>query len=459
MPPRPLSLATRSTLATIVVLVAFLGLTGVALDQAYYRTASSNLRDRLQGYVYALLASTDVTRGGRVLVPDTMPSADLLRPGSGLYATVNGGHGFHWESPSAIGRNLPLDMRREPGIPVFSGPIATDAGHVYAYTLRVVYDTPGSSGVELTFSVAQTESRFDQQLTVFRRTLLLWLSGLGLVLLILQWLLLRWSLSPLRRVAADLTRIEQGHEDGLPGAYPRELSGLTDGLNAFIHSEREHLERYRNTLSDLAHSLKTPLAVMRARLEETAGDDGANDELLAQVRRMDGLVGYQLSRAATSGKRTFAAPVAVMPHVQDVVQGLEKVHADRGVLCEFDVADEDCVFYGEEGDLMELLGNLLENAFKWSERRVLLSLEVLPSSNHGHTGLVISVADDGPGVDTEHVESVLQRGVRADERVQGHGIGLAVVQDIVKAYDADLQVARSEELGGALFCITFAADR
>jgi two-component system sensor histidine kinase PhoQ len=454
---RPLSLAARFTLATVLVLVAFLSLTGFALDHAYYEGARASLRDRLQGYVYALLAGTDVNRGGRVLVPDTMPSADLLRPGSGLYAIINGKHGFHWESPSAIGRSLPIQMPAVPGEAVFRGPVQTDVGSVYVYTLSVVYQTPSHRDVDLVVSVAQTQNQFDQQLAVYRRTLLVWLSGLGLVLLILQLWLLRWSLSPLRRVSTDLARIERGDSERLTGHYPFELTALTHSLNTFIHSEREHLARYRNTLADLAHSLKTPLAVMRTRLESGDVTPRLHEDLLPQLRRMDELVAYQLSRAATSGHPTFAAPVAVAPHAEDLVQSLEKVYATKGVLCEFDLDENECLFFGELGDLLELMGNLLENAFKWSRHRVLLSIHAIASQRH-RPGLIIAVEDDGPGIGKDKIERILQRGVRGDERIHGHGIGLAIVQDIVKAYHAKLEVGPSEELGGARFRVQFDAD-
>lgn len=458
MSRRPLSLASRSTLATILALVAFLGLTGLALDRAYYEGARSGLQDRLQSYVYALLSGTDVARGGKVLVPETMPNADFLRPGSGLYGIINAEGGFHWESPSAIGRSLPLEMQLTPGRPVFRGPLSTDMGRVYVYSLGVIYDAPSGENVALTFSVAQTESQFEQQLAVYRRTLFIWMLALGLVLVFLQLLLLRWSLSPLRRVSDDLARIERGGSDSLPGDYPLELSVLTHSLNTFIRSEREHLVRYRNTLADLAHSLKTPLAVMRARLESSDLAPELHKELVSQVRRMDELVAYQLSRAATSGHQTFATPVSVAPHAEDLVQSLEKVYAAKGVLCEFDIEAGDSLFFGEQGDLLELMGNLLENAFKWSRRRVLLSIRGIPADSRGRPGLVITVEDDGPGIVGDQIERILQRGVRGDERVHGHGIGLAIVQDIVKAYNASLDVGHSDELGGALFRVSFDAD-
>ena len=450
-----LSLAARSTIATSLALVAFLGLTGLALDRAYFEGARSGLHDRLQSYVYAYLAGTEVTRAGRVLPPDTMPNADFLRPGSGLYASINGAKGFHWESPSAIGRDLPVNHQLEPGRTTFQGPLDTDVGRVYVYSQGVDYDTPAHGAVRLTFSVAQSEVEFGRQLTVYRHTLFAWLGGLGLVLVLLQLLLLRWSLSPLRRVSADLRRVERGEHQQLSGNYPSELTGLTDNLNAFIESERDHMTRYRHTLDDLAHSLKTPLAVLRSRLE-TREDEVTpeHEELADQVRRMDEIVAYQLSRAAMSGHRTFAVPIRVAADAEDLVQSLEKVYAQKNVLCEFDI-DPLANFYGERGDLLELLGNLLENAFKWARHRVLLSVRQIPLGTGQRVGLEITVEDDGAGIAADQVARVLQRGVRGDERVQGHGIGLAIVQEIVKAYRAELEVGHSTDLGGARLRVRF----
>ncbi len=155
-----------------------------------------------------------------------------------------------------------------------------------------------------------------------------------------------------------------------------------------------------------------------------------------------------------SGHATFAAPIAVAPHAEELVRGLEKVYAARQVLCEFEI-EPAARFYGEPGDLLELLGNLIENAFKWARHRVLVSARVLPGSGARRDGLELIVEDDGPGIAEDQVERLLQRGVRGDERVQGHGIGLAIVQDLVRAYRAVLAVERSPELGGARFVVRF----
>ncbi|HEX5961846.1 MAG TPA: ATP-binding protein [Rhodanobacteraceae bacterium] len=456
---RPLSLVSRSTIATLLVLVGFLGVTGFALDRAYANAALASLRARLQSYAYAYLAGIDVSsRSDRVIPPESpLPNSDFVRPGSGLYAVIVGQNDFRWVAPSALGRDLPFDELLPPGVTRFQGPVATSAGPLYVLSQGVEWVLQNRKGYRVTVYIAENDALYKSALAAYRRTLFGWLSALGLALLVLQQILLRWSFSPLRRVARDIARIERGSAERLVGPYPYEVTVLTRGLNRFIESEREHLKRYRNTLDDLAHSLKTPLAVARSRLESTDVETDLRQDLADQVQHMDQIVAYQLARAKASGHSTFAAPIAVQPHAEAVVRSLERVYADKNVLCEFDI-DEGAHFYGEEGDLLELLGNLLENAFKWANHRVLLRVvRILPGDTRAwREGLDIRVEDDGPGVPPEQLESVLQRGVRGDERVQGHGIGLAIVEDIVRGYRGVLHVDRSTELGGACFHVSFA---
>jgi two-component system sensor histidine kinase PhoQ len=456
---RPLSLVSRSTIATLLVLVGFLGITGFALDRAYKHAALEALRAQLQSYAYTYLAGIDVSsRSNRAIPPDvTPPNPDFGRPGSGLYAVILGEGGFRFETQSTLGRDLPFDALLPPGPANFEGPVDTSAGPLYVLSQGIEWVLQDHNGYHLTIYVAENDALFHTGLAAYRRTLFGWLAGLGLALLVLQQILLRWSFSPLRRVARDIARIERGGAERLVGPYPREVAVLTRGLNRFIESEREHLKRYRNTLDDLAHSLKTPLAVARSRLESPDPETEVRQDLLDQVQYMDQIVAYQLARAKASGHSTFAPPIAVQNHAEAVVRSLERVYASKNILCEFDI-DEGARFYGEEGDLLELLGNLLENAFKWSNHRVLLRVvRIAPVDPRSwRAGLDVRVEDDGPGIPAEKLDKVLQRGVRGDERVQGHGIGLAIVEDIVRGYRGVLHVDRSDELGGACFHVRFA---
>jgi two-component system sensor histidine kinase PhoQ len=459
---RPLSLQARSLLAAGIALAAFLGFTGFALDEAISQTLRTALRDRLQSYAYSYIANSDVARSKRWLPPEVGPGP-FDRPGTGLYAGVvgpvdlDGVKSDHWRSPSALGKELPFDASLKKGEERFAGPLETPSGKIYLYSIGVDWEVPNRGGtLELTLHIAEDASLLEAQRDVFRKSLFVYLGGFSLLLLVLLLGTLRWSLRPLRRVADDLARVERGERDHLSADYPHELAGLAANLNEFIDSEREHLQRYRNTLADLAHSLKTPLAVIRSELESGAAGEPMRWTVLEQAGRMDQIVAYQLSRAATSGHTTFATPIPLQPPAEEVVASLEKVYAAKKILCEFDI-DPKARFYGEEGDLLELLGNLLENAFKWSRGRVLFSARARPSRGSRRAGLELSVEDDGPGVPADQVDRLMQRGVRGDERVQGHGIGLAIVQDLLKAYRGALQVSRSDTLGGAKFSLNFGA--
>jgi two-component system sensor histidine kinase PhoQ len=459
---RPRSLKARQLLAASLSLVAFLALAGYALDAAFADTAQNNLRERLKNYATAYAGNIEFLRDGSLYIRELPPDPRFDVPGGGLYAEVVRA-GDYWRSMSAEGPLLPppgalLDARQE----VFQGPLPMtqidgSPGQVYRYGMGLVWggDNNGEGEFPYTIYVMEDARALGAQLRVFRSRVWFYLGSAGVVLLLLQTFILQWSLRPLQRVINELTKVQRGEASRMSERHPRELEPLTDSINAFIESERENLERQRNTLADLAHSLKTPLAVLRTQLDSGASGEELRQDMDLQLRRMNDLVSYQLARAASSGHKLFSAPVPIESTAEEIVRGLEKVYAAKGVLCEFEL-DEGASFHGEPGDLQELLGNLLENAFKWAHHRVLLTARVRVSGGRrdgreARTGLTLVVEDDGPGIAAEDVSRVLQRGVRGDERVQGHGIGLSIVQDLVKGYRGLLQVTRSEELGGARF--------
>ncbi len=454
---RRLSLQARQLIAAGLALVAFLGLTGYALDRAFAEAALNSQSERLENFTKAYLNGAELLRSGAIVMPQVPPDPRFDRPGSGLYAGVVG-EGLRWESASSLGRILPPPEPGTPGAGRFEGPlVATEASGdpllVYRYSLTTIWET-GRGDLELTLALYEDAGYVAGQVGVFRRTLWAWLGAGALVLALVQSFALRWSLGPLAGVEEALGRVQQGSVARLLDEHPRELQPLTDSINALIDSERRNLEQVRRTLGDLAHSLKTPLAVMQSLLEAGASPAELRVEVRTQVQRMNDLVGYQLSRAARSGHALFAVPIRIDATAEEIVLGLEKIYASKGVLAEFDI-DEAARFHGELGDLQELLGNLLENAFKWAKRRVVLQVEMLEAPVGKRSGLVIHVDDDGPGIPEDQVAHLLQRGVRGDERVQGHCIGLSIVQDIVAAYQGVLSVERAPELGGARFVARF----
>jgi len=255
-----------------------------------------------------------------------------------------------------------------------------------------------------------------------------------------------------RRLEQEIAAVESGAAQKLGAAYPRELAGVTRGLNALLDSERERIARYRDSLGNLAHSLKTPLAVIRASLD-SAGDAPAAQQATIQLEidHVAQIVEHQLKRAAAVGGATLGqASVAVLPLLSQLRSALLKVNARKDLRIDLDVPAS-IGFLGDTGDILELLGNLLDNACKWCRARVAVSAwidEAQPPSRR----LCIRIEDDGPGIAAEDRERVIERGVRADQRVAGHGLGLAMVRETVALYGGAWAIDASVGLGGA--CIT-----
>ncbi|MCG5496315.1 ATP-binding protein [Ectothiorhodospira variabilis] len=420
------SLTLRVGLIAALVVAIFAGLTALALERAFRDSATHALEERLQAQLFMLMGTVEVDAGGAVSMPERLPDARLTLPDSGLQAHVTDARGrILWRSPSALG--LPMGVGMEDR---------------FLARMTVDWETPGGL-VPLTFTVMEDRSGLEAQLSEYRRSLWGWLAVLAVLLLAAQSLALYLGLMPLRRVARELRAMEQGDQGQITGHYPAELKPLTDNLNTLIQQERAQLARYRDGLADLAHSLKTPLAVLRGSLEQRSDTDSR--QALEQLERMDRIVAYQLQRAATSGRSALAAPLDVAPVMQRLADTLNKVYRDKGVAFSMQV-QPGSHFRGNEGDLMEVLGNLLDNAWKFSRHRVRAWAE------HRGRVLEIRVEDDGPGIPADRVPAILARGGRLDEEVPGQGIGLAVVSEIVTAYGGDLRVEDSE-LGGAALVI------
>lgn len=435
-----MSLSARISLSAGVVLLVFIILSVVALDRAFRDSARFAMQERLLGQIYLLMAAAEVDAQGRLSMPPALPEARLALPDSGLYAQIVDGTGkLVWRSHSTLGTHAPVPT----ALPAGEQEFTQQDGRKHGYLLGRYGIDWASAGnhYPFTFSVAEELSPLYAQIGQYRRTLWLWLGTMALLLLFAQALVLRWGLRPLRRVAEELAAIEAGQQEQLQQPYPSELSGLTQGLNDLLRHERALQKRHRDALSDLAHSLKTPLAVLQGALAEGKAAQLPADVVAEQVTRMDHIVRYQLQRAATAGHMSLAAPVGLHAVVSKLVDSLAKVHRQKSVQMQIDVADTLC-FRGDEGDLMELLGNTLDNAYKWCRHRVRIS--AVADGEH----LNVRIEDDGPGISAGDADRLLQRGARADERVPGHGIGLAVVRDIIQLYDGELAIERSE-LGGA----------
>jgi len=428
-----LSINTRTVIGAGLVLSVFLVLTGWTLDRAFEDSARSAMQERLRGQLFLLLGETDVSDAGDISLPEQSALARLNQPDSGLYAAVYSNAKQIWQSHSVITSQPEFLSQLPAGKESF---LQRTDSFIFGYGIEWQTET---KTVPLTFSLSEDITTFTAQVNTYRKTLWGWLGGMAILLLIAQLAVLRWGLRPLRRVAQELRNIEHGQQDKLRADYPKELRGLTGNLNTLLAHEHAQQQRYRNALADLAHSLKTPLAVLHGAATEP-------DTVREQIDRMQQTVDYQLQRAATAGRSSLSAPQPLLPIVERIVYALQKVHADKQVAIQINIESE-LSLRADKGDLTELLGNLLDNACKWCTSTASLD------ARHDEAGIYICINDDGPGFPDGQVDAILRRGVRADENVPGHGIGLAMVRDIVEAYQGSLTIEANQH-NGAQVCIT-----
>ena len=435
-----LSLQTRLLVAALLVLILFTLLTGLALDRAFRESAEAAMQDRMEGQLFALLAAVEVDDSGNLRFARELPDARFGQPGSGLYASVRRTDGAaRLDSASLLGLGELPDTKPAPGQQQFRRISFAGASH-YLLSFGVRWEVAPDRDYPLVFEIAEDLHGFQQQLNRYRRSLWSWLALASVILLLAQTLVLRWGLKPLREVTRGLDEIETGHVDKLTGRYPAELQQLTDKINGLLEHTRNQLQRYRDSLGNMAHSLKTPLAILGNIL--TADKPASHDEARQQLERIRQIIDYQLQRAATAGQTTSTRRVPLKPLVERIIAAMQKVHADKVVNTEV-LIDADLRCQCEEGDAMEILGNLLENAFKWGRQRIRVS-----ARQTGDGAITLCVEDDGPGIAAKVRQRVLERGQRADPATAGDGLGLTMVQEIVLLYGGKLTIDDSD-LGGA----------
>ncbi len=457
-----LSLNKRLLLASSLVLTAFFGITGLVLERANRHQAEQAVYDRMQGKVIALIAALEHQADGRIYLANALAETRFFTVDSGLFgqAVRNDGRDG-WYSPSMDGQRL-IGRPLQRGQSLARQTTLKSGMSMFVYSLGVSWSEDTPADRVYTISVAEHRQPFDQQLVAYRQLLWGWLAAVAVVLLLVQGTILRWGLAPLRRVAAELVEIKSGHQQGLQHDYPQELLGLTENLNTLLESQRGQLLRYREALGDLAHSLKTPLALLRGSVESKQSVTIIEQRRLIQEQldRMTQIVDYQLQRAAAAGRTALASPVELAVLTRKLLTALDKVYFDKSMTAECLIGTGFLVQIDQQ-DLMEMLGNLLDNAYKYGRRKIVVNADFESHEVSENTGLIfrLCVEDDGPGIPDAQRAVVLDRGVRGRAEqstssiIEGQGIGLAIVQDIVAAYSGWMTID-SSRWQGARVCIS-----
>jgi len=435
------SIKSRMMFTSLIVLVAFMILTVFALERAVEKRMLKAEEDKLQALMYSVLAAVDRDATGlSITVSDTrLFESALFDPGSGLYAVIYDVKEEIWRSISnEQGFDKPSDLVPEE---LRFSQLEFDNRDWFqlAFSIRWpnVHDKLSLYELVLWKSADDYFAQFER----FRKILWLWLVITIALLLVLMWLVMLWSLRPLRLIGEEVQAIENNQKQRFDSNYPTEIKPLTQNLNLLLQREQHQMQRYRNALDDLAHSLKTPLAVLRG-LSEKATDWNEDDTrtLHEQNNRMNQIVSYQLQKAATVGGELMAKPINFTELLEKTVGALNKVYKSKGISIEL-TTNVAVYLRMDESDLLEILGNLIDNACKYGRQQVRIK------AFRQQDMMLVWIEDDGAGLKPRQLNDILTRGMRLDQTQEGQGIGLAVVNEIVDVYDIKMKFSESD-LGG-----------
>lgn len=438
----PPSLVRRLWLASVLVIPILIGFSTFALNRAYERGLDSAEYEALLSQIYALLAIAEPNES-RLQMPLMMANPRFETPDSGLYARIlDKNLDIVWQSNSLAASSVKF----APSSGISPGSIRehwqrADGKSYRSLSMATIWEIRGED-VVFSFEVLHAQDGKEKEIASYRSALLFWLGGMAVLLLALQIVITLWGLRPLKAIAHEIERIEKGESKQLHQQYPSEIQPVTTSLNKLLHSESQQRQRYKNSLGDLAHSLKTPLSVVRAQLDDNDKDRLVNE----QIQRMSEIINHQLKRASAEVQTLYGPQTKLKPLTERLINALNKVYTDK----HFDIQNEIAPSIEaniEQDDCFEVLGNIVENAFKYGESRIKLT------ANTNGNELLISISDDGPGIDSDHTSTLLKRGARADTQISGQGIGLAIAVDILSSYNGGLHISRSE-LGGANFQIS-----
>jgi two-component system sensor histidine kinase PhoQ len=444
------SLRVRLMLAAAMLAVIFMLSLLPALQGAYSLALEDAIEQRLASDVTTLISAARV-EDGHLLMPLMLPGEQFNLPDSRLLGYIYDREGrLVWRSRATSEENINYHPRYDGTGSNFTKIKEGNGEEFFVYDVEI--KLLGGRNAAFSIVALQPVREYQEIISGLRQKLYLGFGAGLIVLLALLWLGLTWGLRALRGLSQELDQVEAGSRESLSEEHPRELLRLTGSLNRLLFSEREQRIRYRDSLGDLAHSLKTPLAVLQGVSETIAKrpEDLEQARILqSQIERMSQQNDYQLQRASLRKTGLVRHHVSLKPVVESLCNTLDKVYRDKQVNVIVELPDEYLIPM-EQGALLEMLGNLLENAYRLCLGRVRVSLR---PSMHGDE---LCIEDDGPGVPESQRARILQRGERLDRQNPGQGIGLAVVKDIIESYNARLTLGDST-LGGAAFRIHFLA--
>jgi signal transduction histidine kinase len=423
------------------LIVALLA-TAILLTELYSRALDTSLTETLEFHIETLVDRT---------INATDPSSETVRIGdprfertaSGWYWTIrNEQNSLVNFSSSVVGIVLP-EMTgpfndNNTRLAVVTDPFGTQ--------IRVIERQVTAGGIPLRIMVTGSLDEILELVDDFRGQTLIVLLAVAIMLAIMSFIVARIALRPLQRLGKAIESVREGETEMVTGEYPTEVAPLAEEVNELLRSNTQIIERAKNQVGNLAHGLKTPIAVLRN--EATAAEKSQLSRVvLSESEKMQQLVTTYLDRARLSARSAVVGKKADGIHVMlRLVRVMEKLNPNLTIAMVRPDASLPW-FRGDEGDLEEMAGNLLDNACKWAKGQI--GVTMIAERGKSGSNLLIKIEDDGPGLTEEQAKAVLRRGVKLDEKVQGSGLGLDIVKELVDVYGGSLQLKRSV-LGGLL---------
>ena len=411
-----------------------------SVGRAYYSSLVEATEKTLEAHLYSLISEVEFVSNG-LEMPRSILAPELNRLNSDTYALVYQDSSLVWYSESAVNLSISPDFSgNQAGASEFER-VEYNGVLFWQLSLTVILGNAEQSQ-QARFVLLKKNDALMELMSGFRNTLVNWMLVMGVVIAGLMAFGFVWSARPLQRLDKEIKEIEAGERDKITGLYPVELLTIKSDLNLLLESQKRQKERYRASLSDLAHALKTPLAVIKS--SPLAKDADAQE----QLDRINVMIEHQLKRAATGASDTWKKQTSVKPVLDSILNAMTKVYHDKHIQFSSECGEE-VAFLGDKTDLMEILGNIIDNACKACNSLVDINVSA-PKKRL----LIIEVEDDGPGIPENRRSELLTRGTRLDTYEAGHGVGMAIVSDLVSSYHGLMQISTSKH-GGAKFTIEF----
>ncbi|MEO9341115.1 ATP-binding protein [Mesorhizobium sp. SB112] len=443
----PKSLAFRiiafSTMWAVVTMVVI----STVITTLYSQTSEKGFESLLSAHLFNLIGSVGVSANGTLTGNPDLGDLRFSQPNSGWYWVVE-----------PISRGLTGQLRSSSMFEDIPSPASSDVPFDAEFRRSYVAEGTNDKRLQVVesefvldnqgriarFRVMGNRSELQEEIGAFERRLYFYLSMFGIGMIAINAIAILLGLQPLARVREALSMVREGTAKRLDGRFPAEIEPLANETNALIENNRRIVERSRTQVGNLAHSLKTPLAVLLNEGRALGGDKGKL--LTEQAASMQHQIEHYLKRARVAAQRdSVVFRTSVSEVVRRMVRVLEKLNPRTHVSLSLPATD--VVFAGEREDFEEILGNLLENAMKWARSAVSVTVDAEKPDDGAPGYLTMTIEDDGPGIPDEQAREALKRGNRLDETKPGTGLGLAIVTDLVKEYEGVLKLERSS-LGG-----------